>query len=234
MASETGLTLDAQLTELQAWLPTRSILLQTQVRASDVDALSPQEWSAIRQAIPSRQAEFASGRRLFRRAATAVGLPGMSLPMRADRSPAWPEGWRGSLSHAKNQVVLGLAEAAADFDLGFGLDLEPVQVQVEEELWPSLFTARELLNMTPERARRGFSLKEAVFKAMLPFGNQGLDFLAVELDWPSEFAPQLRPLPDASRRLPAGSQTSWHAWCTESDDWLLAAVWILSRPGARA
>ena len=62
--------------------------------------LLPPEAQAIDHAVPKRRREFTAGRTAARRACARLGVWAGALPVAADRTPVWPEGVVGSISHS--------------------------------------------------------------------------------------------------------------------------------------
>lgn len=140
----------------------------------DPATLHPAEAAGIARAVPGRQREFAGGRAAARIAQHQLGRVPQPVPMGPDRAPVWPEGLRGSITHAE-----GLCLAAVTDDPGIGalgLDLEadaPLPDEVAAEV------------LLPEEAglpgRVVFSAKEAVFKALYPTVGAVFGFDAVRI-----------------------------------------------------
>jgi 4'-phosphopantetheinyl transferase EntD len=152
-------------------------------------ALSPAEQASIAPMAPLRLAEFAQGRWHARKALAQLGLADANLPMAADRSPVWPPGFVGSISHVPPDLTLGLsghvvAVAAHTKDCGgLGVDVER-SARLMPEHWPAFMSEQELAWLrerpVPQRdalAHGVWSAKEATMKALrLP-----LDPLAIEV-----------------------------------------------------
>ena len=147
--------------------------------------LTDDEQAYIGRAVPGRQAEFASARRCARRALADLGVVAGSLVPYPDRSPRWPAGVRGSISHVRSCCAVAVTPEA--MVAGVGIDLE-----IAEPLAPALMdrvcTAAEQTRLAAVAAdRRGalakliFSAKEAVYKCQYPSTLAVLDFLDVEL-----------------------------------------------------
>lgn len=130
-------------------------------------------------AVPSRQAEFAAGRRAARVAMAALGYPAGAIPMGPDRAPVWPMGLTGSIAHSGNACLAIVAETR-DWS-GLGLDLEPA-VPLDPDLW-------EVILRPEERARLSaatdstvtFAAKEAVYKAQYPITKRLFGFEAISV-----------------------------------------------------
>lgn len=140
----------------------------------DFATLHPAEAAGIARAVPDRQREFAGGRAAARIAQHRLGRVPLPVPMGADRAPVWPEGLRGSITHAG-----GLCLAAVTDDPrieALGLDLE-----VDESL-PDGVAAEVLLPVEAGMPGRVvFSAKETVFKALYPTVGAVFGFEAVRV-----------------------------------------------------
>src|SRR6202012_4461572 len=74
--------------------------------------------SQLKNAVPRRRAEFIGGRLCAREALKMLGATDLDIPMRADRSPAWPSGFVGSITHAEGLAFAPVAQAAQAQSLG--------------------------------------------------------------------------------------------------------------------
>jgi 4'-phosphopantetheinyl transferase EntD len=152
----------------------------------DPQSLWPEEREAISRAIPRRQREFAAGRAAARAAMRQLGWPECPIPVGEDRSPIWPEGLVGSISHSGNFCVAAVAKHR---DWGsVGIDIEDDH-GIEPDLWPSICSLRELrafahedIRTAKNRVTRLFSAKEAFFKWRYPGTLEMLDFQDVEIE----------------------------------------------------
>lgn len=149
------------------------------------DALWPDERAAMASAIPRRQREFAAGRAAARAAMRRLGWPECAIPPRQDRSPAWPDGWVGSISHSAS-VCLAVGAWRQRW-ASIGIDIEEDQ-RVGPELWPLVCRPRELRSLEAldapaqkHRVTRLFSAKEAFYKWQYPQTRRMLDFQDVEI-----------------------------------------------------
>src|SRR5437763_335927 len=73
--------------------------------------LYPEERACIARAVPKRRAEFATGRVCARQALERLGVAVGPLLPHPDRSPAWPPGIVGSISHTDGYCAVAVAEA---------------------------------------------------------------------------------------------------------------------------
>jgi len=136
-----------------------------------------------------RLLEFAHGRMHARIALARLGSRGAVVSMAPDRSPIWPPGFTGSISHVRADrangcdgqvmaVVARLSDCA-----GVGLDLERTGMLAPEH-WNLFLTATEMAAMAlrPVAQRSTlvhglWSAKEAVMKAL----RQALDPQELEI-----------------------------------------------------
>lgn len=147
--------------------------------------LSAEERAMVEKAVPSRQREFAAGRAAARCALQAIGITPTLIRIRSDRSPDWPAGIVGSISHCSDYA--GAAVAPNSVSRSIGLDLE-LREAVRPELWDAILTAGELqqLHKYPSALRCSlasllFSAKESFFKFQFPLTRTWLEFKEVEI-----------------------------------------------------
>ena len=69
----------------------------------------PEEIAAVSNAVPKRVSEFTAGRVAARLALKQLGAPAMSVPMAPDRSPIWPPGLTGSITHTHSACLAAVA-----------------------------------------------------------------------------------------------------------------------------
>ena len=119
---------------------------------------------------PNRQKEFLLGRVCASKAHELYfGSELLELPMDLDRSPVWPSGVVGSISH--NQFWIGAAVAQSQNLLGIGIDLE-IMGRVKLELSRYIRSAEDLKTHEVLNANEIltiiFSAKESLYKALYP------------------------------------------------------------------
>lgn len=141
----------------------------------------PEELSVIARAVPSRRREFLGGRCCARRALRKLGHDAVPIPQRPDRTPQWPVGIVGSLTHSEGCIAAAVARN--DRIRSIGIDSEPneplptgvrdlVLVDHEREMLEELEGERPDVQWD----RLLFSAKESVYKAWYPLTGQWLDF----------------------------------------------------------
>jgi 4'-phosphopantetheinyl transferase EntD len=140
--------------------------------------LTDAEAAYVAGAVASRRREFATGRRLAKRALAHLGVPATQLLRREDRSPIWPDGVCGSISHCSHFAV----GAASTRWRSVGVDVECAH-RLSPPIYDSLFTPDELAAAGgAEPALTAlFSAKEAVFKAIFPITGEFANFTDAEI-----------------------------------------------------
>jgi 4'-phosphopantetheinyl transferase EntD len=105
-----------------------------------------------------------------------LGGPDSPIGRRDDRSPDWPEGFGGSITHAGGWCLVVVARVPEGW--GVGIDVE------EDRPLPAEVAARVLLPVERTRLAAGvmargetlaFSAKESVFKAINPLTGRWLE-----------------------------------------------------------
>ncbi|SCG41029.1 4'-phosphopantetheinyl transferase family protein [Micromonospora halophytica] len=152
-----------------------------------VGELLPAERSGLgERAVESRRRDFTAGRVCARRAMTGLGLPPVPVPAAADRSPVWPAGVVGTITHTRGYCAAAVART--DDVRSVGMDAER-----QRELNAGV---RRLICRPEEEERCArlptgiawpvvlFSAKETVYKVWHPVVGSWLDFqdATVELD----------------------------------------------------
>ena len=127
-----------------------------------------QEAHCVAQAQPKRREEFAGGRDCARRALRGLGIEEAPLLVNADRTPRWPDGIVGSITHTDGYCAAAVGRRSQF--RGIGIDAENLGA-VEPQLWQDICAAEELawLMTRPEEQRPTlatlmFSAKEAFYK----------------------------------------------------------------------
>lgn len=154
----------------------------------DPDSLYPEEATAVAKAAPKRKSQFAAGRACARRALERLGLQGTAIAINDDRSPHWPEGIVGSISHSDQcciAVVAYYGEIAS-----VGVDVEssaPLAAQLESAVLSSEESRQLEAYGAPGRlswAKVAFSAKESLYKCYRPVTGRFLGFhdARIELD----------------------------------------------------
>jgi 4'-phosphopantetheinyl transferase EntD len=120
--------------------------------------LTARERASLGAADAARIREFESGRAYAKRALAMLGIDDADLPIGPDRSPVWPSGVVGSISHVRcGRYGMYAAAAVARTEVAFavGIDLE-TEDGLRPDDWPYVLTQRELVRILgfPARIRR--------------------------------------------------------------------------------
>lgn len=139
----------------------------------------------LERAVPKRRAEFLAGRVMARVAQEALGRDALPVGVADSRAPIWPDGLRGSISHARGFcAVLALPEGLGDP----GVDIEAIAsgnalASIEQITLKG--ADRELLREAAlpfaAAATLCFSAKETLYKALYPTVGTFFGFDAAEV-----------------------------------------------------
>ena len=183
-------------------------------------ALFPEERAHLEKAVPKRRAEFGSARLCARHALAQLGTPAGALVPAPDRSPIWPQGAVGSITHTYGYC--GVVVARAEQYASLGLDAERDK-ELSPELIQMICTPAEQQRTDPVDAIVYFAAKEAFYKCQHPLTRQFLDFQDVELTLDATLtrfeAHVLRDLPDKPQWL-----DRMHGRISRRDGLVLCAV----------
>lgn len=150
-------------------------------------ALLPEEEACLSpRAVPKRRREFAAGRACARAALARLGIRDFPLRSESDRTPRWPAGIVGSLSHCGDYC--GVAVARRGRIAGIGLDVErarPLHERVARMIGTP--AEQERLALLPDLpiglwTMVVFCAKESTYKCFYPVARMFLDFHDVEID----------------------------------------------------
>ena len=170
---------------LQSWLgPAFAVAISAPTLVAD--QLFPEERTYIAGAIRRRREEFGTARVCARRALTALGVQDAALVPYPDRSPRWPKGIVGSLSHCPDLCMAAVTAAPHIYGVGIDIEIdEPLDYKLENMICTE--GERNFVN-SRSRSERGriskliFCAKEAVYKCQYPLTKTFLDFQDIELD----------------------------------------------------
>lgn len=152
-----------------------------------VGELLPAERACLSErAVDSRRRDFTAGRVCARRAMTALGVSPVALPAAPDRSPVWPTGVVGAITHTAGYCAAVAARAGEIRSVG-------IDAEGHRELNVGV---RRLICLPEEQERCArlpvgtswpavlFSAKETVYKVWHPVVGTWLDFhdALVDLD----------------------------------------------------
>src|ERR1700704_562096 len=157
--------------------------------------LSPETRSrlpqALRHATQKRQREFLAGRWCAKQALQGLGAGSTYVAMAEDRTPIWPDGVVGSITHTGDFAAAAVAWAA---DIaGGGIDSEQIVDPAAARDIADICMVDEATLFKPAHGRSFcefctfvFSAKEAVFKCLFPLTRIFLEFSDVRItsfDW---------------------------------------------------
>jgi len=142
--------------------------------------LFPEEAAFVANAVDKRRLEFATGRNCARRALAKLGGPRCPILAAPDRSPIWPAGFAGSISHTDG--ACGAVAVQTSERKGIGFDIEnatPLSDEVRTLVCSD--TDRAYLSTLPKRNVAGwdkiaFCGKEAFHKCQYPLTQRVVDF----------------------------------------------------------
>lgn len=165
---------------LQGWLGDAAVVVSGAIDADAYATLWPEEQWHVQKAVAKRQNEFATARHLAREALARLQYRPCALLPYPDRSPAWPEGIVGSISHTLRDCVVVLGRSSQL--RGVGVDLEeyrPVDPGMMEMIMRPE-ERRRWSSASPEEQQRQclatFCAKEAFYKFQSPLTGEFLDF----------------------------------------------------------
>ena len=182
--------------------------------------------AVVSNAVDRRRREFAAGRAAARVALQKLGLPACAIPSRADRSPTWPTGIVGSISHTRDMCVAALALRSDH--AAIGIDVE-ADAGIDPSLWEIICTPWEiarLQHVVPlQRSRqvtRIFTAKEAFFKWQFPTSGRLIDFQDVHVSVNNPHSFTVYPVSTSmSDSMPGAPEGHWMAESGMIVAWML-------------
>ncbi|NTF35018.1 4'-phosphopantetheinyl transferase family protein [Rhizobium skierniewicense] len=147
----------------------------------------------IEKANVKRKSEFLAGRYCAHRALEAFDVAPELIGIGQGRSPVWPDGVVGSISHCDGYAIA--AAAGKDSLLSVGIDVEDiVSPEIQQTLSKSIINDDELFLLNQDAPAELvftmiFSAKESFFKAVYPFVKAYFGFEAMSvtgIDWRGE------------------------------------------------
>jgi hypothetical protein len=166
--------MDSQLL-LETWrdLLPASVSVSSGALLQDAIPLTLRELASAGRVEAARMRELESGRVYAKRALALMGIRNVDLPIAPDRSPLWPAGIVGSLTHVTGSEDGQFAAAVARTTdvCAIGIDMEP-ETGLHPRLWSYVLTQRELeriltlpRQMRATEAQVAWCAKEAVIKS---------------------------------------------------------------------
>ncbi len=169
---------------LPGLLPAGIVCAETREPGDEL-LLLPEELAYVAGAVEKRRREFAAGRLCAARALAALDVARSPLLVADDRSPRWPSGIVGSITHTAG--FCGAAVAARDAFAGIGIDAEAVS-DTPWKISHRICAPDELqwLRAVPEPDRNAmatlvFSAKECFYKSQYASTGEQLEFLDVSV-----------------------------------------------------
>lgn len=161
----------------------------------------------IRRSVPKRQAEYVAGRILARQALASIGLHSAQVSRNEDRSPEFPKGISGSISHTSDQALCAVtSNHAINF---LGVDIEDLLChKTANNLCSHIMNTKELKFLNEcelsfkQFATLVFSAKESIYKAIYPYVKEVIGFETSEVIGISENSIQLILDEKISKQLP--------------------------------
>ena len=157
----------------------------------------PEEEILLLHAVPKRRREFALGRAAARAALAKLDAPAASILANADRTPVWPAGFTGSITHCEG--FCGAVVARSRDIEGIGFDAETAG-PLPEEARRIIYGPQEEAHFSalptiagPDWPKLAFSAKEAFYKCFYPVTHASLNFrdvllrFAISGSWDGEF-----------------------------------------------
>ena len=142
----------------------------------------------IAHSINKRKAEYFVGRYLVANRLNELGFEYCTLESNIDRSPRFPCGAIGSISHCTNLACVVVTPSCCPDRENLGLDVqELISSDVCRDIESMIVAEQEVdlavsVELTKEQAiTLLFSAKEAIYKALAKFSTRGLNFTDAKL-----------------------------------------------------
>jgi len=144
-----------------------------------------EEANCIAGAVTKRRREFIAGRTAARRALLDLGIPEGPILGNRDRSPIWPPGVVGSISHCDSCCVAVVGRRGELKSLGIDVELaEPLHDDILRMVSDDTERSQCYIDLSLQRCNLGkliFCAKEAFYKCYYPLTATVLDFLDVSV-----------------------------------------------------
>jgi 4'-phosphopantetheinyl transferase EntD len=181
---------------LEGLLDSDIVTVEVDLGSDALDDLTPEEAAALPHAHEHRLLEFRGGRHCARAALARLGVRDVAILRNEDRSPVWPSGFVGSITHtrARERGWCAAAVARSTDARAVGIDGELDQ-PLERKLWSRiLLPSEESYLLSQPDDLRGFlgklvfSAKEATYKCQYSLTREFLDFADVHVELAPEDA----------------------------------------------
>ncbi|MGV3346831.1 4'-phosphopantetheinyl transferase [Enterobacteriaceae bacterium LUAb1] len=135
-------------------------------------------------AVIKRRAEYLAGRIAAQRLLKEEGVI-CPVGMQSDRSPHWPSGWTGSITHTDKYAISIIAPKSEGIFLG--VDMEKLNPRVIKNTAEIFLTSAEKINIEITGIEShiafliAFSAKESLFKALYPLTGNYFGFDAARI-----------------------------------------------------
>ena len=171
--------------------------------------------------VEKRQQEYATGRRCAESLLKKLGN-GEQVWTNPDRSPKWPKGFAGSISHSPNWVWAAVGKSWEV--LSIGIDTESVATkQTREQIQFEIATPREMevcqsIQLSTEQIFTvAFSAKEAFFKCCYPLFGEYFGFEHASIESATNSQLEIKTLPSHPCLDSMPTSLNVHYIATESD-----------------
>jgi len=171
---------------LLRWIDSDTVLVVERIDERE-EALTTEEFPLASDMRPRRRREFAAGRRVARRALTALGEAHAAISIGSGGEPLWPLGIAGSLSHTATHAAALVSRGPQHASVGIDLDdhrligeAAAADLMTEEEI--AVVVAQGWAHDRLLAQNAVFCAKEALFKCQYPLTRKAdLDFDDVRL-----------------------------------------------------
>lgn len=142
--------------------------------------------ATLDRAVPKRRREYAAGRAAARRALSKLGVSPTAILTLQDRTPKWPVGIVGSISHCAGCCVAVVARSSDA--AGLGIDAEEAS-PLSSDVLRMVSAADEIASLAQcgytdlEAGKVVFCAKEAFYKCYYPLTQTFLSFADVSIEF---------------------------------------------------
>ena len=163
------------------------VAVEARPSLSFLSDLYPEELAMVERAIDKRKAEFSTARALARQALAELGVAAQSLCPYKDRSPRWPAGIVGSITHTASFCAVAVARASQVKGIGLDAEMGGALKTTRRSMICCDSELRWIEAHPPavhgQLAKLVFSAKEAFYKCQYPLTKTFLEFRDVELQF---------------------------------------------------